>query len=308
MRFCPKCGKRTKTGFCKDCKPVQQIMSKDIILKVCSSCKKIFIAGKWTNLPLNKALEKTAQKAIKDNVIISPLQVSMDIRPGLNTEYILEVRKDQDIFNIPATVSGTYCSSCSKEQGGYFEGVMQLRNINEEIEHFVESFLRENNLTVKKKRFHDNGIDIAVSDKKKLQALARILVTRFGGTFKMSPHLFSRDRQTSRDVYRLSIYYKAPNYKKGDVVKAGEKLILVSELSRQLKGTDLATGKKISVDIKGTKITVLPVLKTTVSKVYPELEVLDPETYQSVPVKNKKDLKVSEKVRIVIDEGKIYVV
>jgi NMD protein affecting ribosome stability and mRNA decay len=52
---------------------------------------------------------------------------------------------------------------------------------------------------------------------------------------------------------------------------------------------------------------VLKPVKTTVSKLEPQIEVLDPDTYQSVPVENSKKLKLGEKVKVVKDKGLFYV-
>ena len=47
MNFCPGCGKRIKAKFCADCLPVEKLDAKEIVVRICSVCKKYFSKNKW---------------------------------------------------------------------------------------------------------------------------------------------------------------------------------------------------------------------------------------------------------------------
>ena len=124
---------------------------------------------------------------------------------------------------------------------------------------------------------------------------------KFGGQLKTSARLYSRDRLTSKELHRVNVFYSPPDYVIGDVVKTKTKLIHVTSLN---KGVNLQTGKKTSIN---NSYKILKPVKTTVSKLYPNLEVMNPKTYQSTPIQNKKKLKLGEKVKVVQDNGSFYV-
>jgi len=130
-----------------------------------------------------------------------------------------------------------------------------------------------------------------------------MLQEKFGGTLKVSPQHFSQDRQTSKVIYRVNVYYEAPDYRIGDVLQIANKLLHVKKVGKTVSGPDLRTGKRLNVKLKDYK--VLKPIKTTVTKIHPNLEVMD-ENFQSVPVQNKKDVKHGEKVKIINDNGSYY--
>ena len=70
-------------------------------------------------------------------------------------------------------------------------------------------------------------------------------------------------------------------------------------------GCDLAKGGNAKILLKGKKIKKLEKFSTQVTKNYPHLEVLHPETYQSVAVLNPKNTK-KLKVNVVIAEKGVY--
>ena len=151
-------------------------------------------------------------------------------------------------------------------------------------------------------------MDIDISDQKKIQNMGHALQKNFGGILKVSPRIFTKDFSTSRDVYRVNVFYEAPKYKKGDVVKIGKKLIAVTSSRDNLSGFDVASGKKVTVDMKNKEYSVLEQYESTVSKTHPHIEIIDPESYQSVPVKNHREVKIDEKVRIINDGGLFCIV
>ncbi|MEK6917141.1 MAG: NMD3-related protein [Nanoarchaeota archaeon] len=308
MEFCPGCGKKSK-GICKDCRPHEEIKVKDINIKFCSVCKKYFYKNRWTTYnDVEAVVKKIAADSIKaEKFTLKLIMPEIQMKPGIEEEISIEVDIDDDIVYIPASITVSYCNICSKNQGDYFEGTLQLRNVDDAIINFIRTFFKKNRVFVSKEKKQKNGIDMNVTDKKRIQNLGVLLQKRFGGSIKVSPHIHTQDRQTSKQVYRVNVLYEAADFKPGDVVKIDNKIILVRKISKTISGVDLATGNNASVDLKNKEYKVLKPMIVKISKVHPELEILDPETYQSIPLRNKKSVKLGEKVGVVSDNGIYYI-
>lgn len=312
MRFCPGCSKKLEKGiFCKKCKPVVELEVKHIHVKICTNCNKYFHKNIWQKYNnLDRAVIKVTRDSIKGSkgLFINPLLPKIEKKPGLTIEFEIEVTRGEDVFDVPSKLEFSYCNNCSKQQGDYFEGVLQLRNIDDNILDFTDNYLKKNKVFVSKEKKQKKGFDFNISNKNKIKQLALLLQKKFGGIIKISPTLHTRDKQTSKNVYRVNVYYEAPDYKLGDVVKVENKLIFVKRMGKTITGIDLKSEKKAAVDMKNKEHSVLIPKKTTISKVHPNIEVLDPETYQSVAVYNKKKVELGEKVKIVNDNGKVYII
>ena len=313
MGFCPGCGKRIRKGqvVCKECRP-DDLKVKDILVKICASCRKYLHKNTWKSYnDLDKAIARIALDNIKENprgLSVSVVLPEFKANPGTDADFSIEITKGEEVFIVPAKLEVTYCNNCSKKQGEYFEGILQLRNVSESILNYVSNYTKKNNIFVSKQVKAKKGIDLYISDQRKVQQLAHHLQKNFGGTLRISPSVFSRDRQTSKDIHRVNVYYEAPEYSVGDVIKTGNKLVHVTGIRKNILGEDLKTGSHVSVDIKDKDYEILKPVKTRVTKIYPVIEVLDPETYQSIAAENKKEVKRDEKVKIVIDRRKYYLI
>ncbi|MFC1648660.1 NMD3-related protein [Nanoarchaeota archaeon] len=183
----------------------------------------------------------------------------------------------------------------------YFEAILQLRNPSKPAQDFALKALGDSIGKIKKVR---NGYDIFVQNKKIAERAGRQVRDEFGGDFNIAPRIFSRDPQTSKELYRLNILVRFPGYQKKDVLKVDNVLLLVTGLGKKLTGKNLMTGKKIIMNYPD-KYELLEKHNTRVVKVKPEVEVLHPENYQAMPLQNKpqKELVIDEKVKVVIDNG-----
>lgn len=308
MGFCPSCGKKTESGFCEDCRPVSELKIKDITFKVCAACNRYFYKNKWDSGSLDSGVTRIVRDAIKD----SEASVTFDLPalkgPGLSEDFEIEIIKDKDTFTVPAKLTSSYCEPCSRKQGKYFEGTLQLRKVNDEVLDFIENYVKQNGFFVADKKETKDGYDLDISNQKKLQTLGQQLKKTFGGTLKVSIRQFTHNRLTSKQVYRVNVYYEAPPYKKGDVVVIDEKAYLLTNVRKTVTAIDLKLDRKITLDVEGKSITMLPKTETRVTKNFPNLEVMDPETFQSTPTRNKMDCSLNEKVKVVNFEGVLYIV
>jgi len=189
----------------------------------------------------------------------------------------------------------------------YFEGILQLRNSNQEIEDFVRRKVRKRTgVFISKEKKLRNGVDFYMSSQHYLQSLGREVQRAFGGELKTSAKLFTRDRQKSRNVHRVNVLVRLPGFVKGDVIDCDGNLIKVVSLGKDNFGINIKTGKRSLFKYKKKKIEVIEIRKTQVAKLYPRLEILNPDDYQPIAVDNArlwKNLKLGEKVKAVFYKG-----
>ncbi|MEA2037630.1 MAG: NMD3-related protein [Nanoarchaeota archaeon] len=94
----------------------------------------------------------------------------------------------------------------------YFQGILQLRNPNEEVINFIANQLKKNEkVWVAKQVKLKTGIDLYVSSNKFLMALGKKLKKSFKGELKTSRKLHTKHRLTSKNVYRVTVCYRVEN-------------------------------------------------------------------------------------------------
>ena len=91
----------------------------------------------------------------------------------------------------------------------YYEAILQLRPNNPLLVLFVKDQLaRRKNVFISKEISTKYGTDLYLTDKKFARDIARKLKQNFNGTIKTSAALYSRDRLTSKLVYRLTVCFR----------------------------------------------------------------------------------------------------
>ncbi|MBD3204065.1 hypothetical protein GF327_07235 [Candidatus Woesearchaeota archaeon] len=312
MKFCPNCGKDVIKGtFCKECRPPPEIRIKDIKIKLCSDCRSYFYKNQWEKYSdLKNSIKRYVHNKLEHKLNDFEIEVilpKINKKPGKETEFEIKVNKNEVYFLLPAKLIFTRCERCTRRKFGYSEGMLQLRNPRKEIIDFIQSKVKKNrDFSIVEKNPVKAGLNIKFNSKKLLFKLGQELEKRFGGTLKTSSSLTGLNTETSKKFYTLSVYYEPYKFSKGDVIKTDKKLIQVTKPGKQVYGKDLILDRSVSIDLKNKDYEIKKKYKTRVSKVHPEIEVLDPETYQSVEVENKADVKPGEKVKVVLDKGRMY--
>ena len=109
----------------------------------------------------------------------------------------------------------------------YYEGKLQLRNPNEEVINFIrnqfklrnsknfeslensKNFQKHNEkVWIAKQETVKNGMDLYISSNRFLLALGKKLKKSFKGELKKSRKLHSKDRQTSKTTYRVTVLFR----------------------------------------------------------------------------------------------------
>lgn len=129
----------------------------------------------------------------------------------------------------------------------YYQGILQLRDINDEILNFVRNQIKKRSDTaVTKTVKFSNGVDLYITSQKFIRILGKKLKESFGGELKITSKLHTRNKQ-GKDLYRVNVLFKLSKYKKGDVVSVrGDKVRLI-RIGKKIFAKDLKTGKKVTI-------------------------------------------------------------
>lgn len=132
----------------------------------------------------------------------------------------------------------------------YFEGTLQLRNPNEEVVEYVWNEVDRNadrHVYIQKAVRVSTGLDYYMTSNKFLKTLGKKLQERFGGELKMSAKLFSRDKQTSKEMYRLTVMFRAPDFCKGEEIEFKGEKYCVTGIGKKVFLKNPKTGKKVVI-------------------------------------------------------------
>ena len=138
-----------------------------------------------------------------------------------------------------------------KSHNQYFEGILQLRNPSDKlIESTIKEIEKKGDVSIANIIKVKNGVDVYVSSQRFLRTLGRKLQNRFGGHLEVSTKLHTKNRLTSRDVHRVNVLLKLPNFKKGDIVEyKGEKIKIIG-MKKKVLAKHIKTGKKLTLNFK----------------------------------------------------------
>ena len=131
----------------------------------------------------------------------------------------------------------------------YYEGILQLRNPNEEVLDFVLKLVKKRDIAlISKKEKVRNGFDFCLTSQKFLQHIGKKLKRHFQGELKISSRLHTRSRITGKDVYRVNVLFRMHEFRKGDVVDyKGEKIRIIG-ISKKILAKDSKTGRKLTLN------------------------------------------------------------
>ena len=133
----------------------------------------------------------------------------------------------------------------------YYEGILQLRNPNKEILDFFQGLMnKRQDVFISKVEELKNGMDIYLSSKKYLRQIGKNLQQKFGGELVISAEHYSRDRITSKDMFRVSVMYRYFDVKKGDIIFFREEKIKILHVGKRLHAINISTGRKLFLEFK----------------------------------------------------------
>ncbi len=291
---------------------------KQVSLRYCEHSMTYRLNNRWKEYDdLSEVLHKTVLSILKKKI---GKDVDIKVDPVMKGEKIKELiitakrGKDTEQKRVKAIVDKTMNPSLSKKFSKSLEGTLQLRNVDERMfERLQEELERseKNFCHVTELREKGTSIDIDLTSQKEIEHIAKSMQKEFGGELKMDYKLHTRDRQTQKELHRLTATVRFPDVKKGDIISAGDNAYeVLGMIGDKMKLLNLDTGKKESIG-QSEEHEKLTKTKAVVAQTNPEIMAIDPETYQMVQVilkneKNSKKIRIDQKLDVVKSNRKLY--
>ncbi len=318
-RRCAVCGKETEFEICANCYLERYSIYEFhpyIELRLCPKCGKAYSAG-WKER--DEALFETISKNFSHDPEFHISSFEIEER-NENSGVILiegEFRGERISYTLPFELRQKFetCERCSRIAGGYFESIIQLRAENRDIEReeierakrLIDEAIEKSNHSlafISKIVERREGVDYYLGDRNLAKKVAKRIEEELGGKLTESKKLSGR--KDGRDVYRITYSIRFKEYRDGDVVKDGNRILLVTNAVKD-KGVD-PSGK--SYRLKRPKLiarreelerTFIVNLDKSV------VEVLNPRNQEVVQVERKADYNIGESVFYFEDRGKPFI-
>ena len=338
--FCVECGKEDeiyKDGVCLTCYLKNKKFSKGpeiIDLPICMNCQGYKYKNTWTN----DLLEDTLQKIIKNNFKINKELQKVNITIDFNetsqvlesTVYISGLIQEKEIkekHKLLFRLRKTVCEVCSRQFGGYYEALIQIRtekrkfsrveliDLKSTIKTIIENMQDKGNRTlfITDIAEEHGGLDFYISDKNAAFNISKMLLDKYGGFIKQSST--NTGMKDSKQIYKMTYLVRIPPYKKGDFIKVGDNYYQIKNLyQNKIKLINLSNWEENSLDVKNLeKVKILgnQDLLTNmifISQTKDELQLMDEKTYELHTVKKPKEIEYSaKKIEVIKIDNLLFV-
>ena len=127
----------------------------------------------------------------------------------------------------------------------YFEGTLQLRNVDKKVVQWVKKQIeKRKDIWIAKQGKVKGGWDLYISSWRYLLALGKELQKKYGGELKKSRKLYSVNKQTSKELYRVTVMFKMHKQKTGDVINYKGEKYKITKLGNTIQAKNINTGKR----------------------------------------------------------------
>lgn len=312
---CPECGAPTEEGeLCDECyaDEVESLeVPEEVEVRVCGRCGSYVREGGWTSHDEPLPDEELAVNAVKDalgvHIEAREPRVSVGVESQdtntleVNVELVAYVRgyRVEDERAVRVSLNYETCPTCAKRSGGYYESVVQIRaegrdpteaETERALEHAYNIAGRDygdRDTFVTKTQEVRGGLDIYMSTSDAGLQIARRMTEEYGGGYDDSATLVGE--KEGEELYRVTYAVSLPEFVPGDIVDIEGTPILVTQNEGVLKGLGLRTGDRRSYSDPspeglGYADEAEPTTVVNISEDGDEIQVLDPETYETVTV------------------------
>jgi nonsense-mediated mRNA decay protein 3 len=337
--FCVECGKEEpifKNGVCLSCYQKHTQFSKGpaiLDITMCPRCS----AYKYKNTWLQESFPEILRRYVKDAFRINPELKSATIESECKQQDkmfacrvfisgFLEHQQITEQHPLTVRIRRSTCEICSREAGGYFEAILQIRAeqrtlsntelgiLRSAVENLVGQFQDggKRGLFITDIDENRQGLDFFLSEKGTALTIAKKIQEQFGGVFKQSAS--AAGMKDSRQVYRMTYLVRIPSYRKGDFFSLGDTFFYISSLhGTKVRAIALSNWEEKVIEgkhIQPSKIVGgLELVKEmiVVSQSKTELQLMDPKTYATIEIRKPKTMSVeSPMIKTVKLEGQVF--
>jgi nonsense-mediated mRNA decay protein 3 len=322
--FCVECGKEEpiyRNGVCLACYLKHAQFSKGpaiLDITLCPRCSSYRYKNTW----VIESFQEVLDRHVKDVFSISPELHNVEIQTTcqeqdrvyqcmVHISGVIEHQIVTEQYPLTVRIKHTTCEVCSREAGGYYEAVLQIRaaqrSFSKEELHtlrsLVETMVGQLQESGKRGLFitdYDEkreGLDFFLSEKTTAFSIAKKIQEQYGGEFKQSAA--SAGMKDSRQIYRMTYLVRLPAYRKGDFFSYENVFYMIQSLHEQkTRGIDLATWDEKAIDGKN----ILPSRifggqelireMIVVSQTTNDIQLMDPKTYLTIEIRKPKPVSV----------------
>ncbi len=133
----------------------------------------------------------------------------------------------------------------------YFEAILQLRDVADEVVDFVDDQIDRKNIPLAKVKKVTNGYDYYLGDGNLAKNLGKSLQEEFGGEFTVTASLFSW--KDGKGIYRITVLFRGISFKKGDQVDYQGEAYTILVLGKKMMLKNLNNGKKVHLRYQDMK-------------------------------------------------------
>ena len=138
--------------------------------------------------------------------------------------------------------------SMEGKHGSYYEAILQLRDVSQEVIDFAEDEIARLKMHVAKVIPFKNGYDYLLSDNTLTRRIGKSLQTKFGGKIEETSSLWGVKKD--REVYRVTVLFRGVPFKKNEFVDYQGEEYQVKTLGKDVLIQNTKTGKKVHIKYK----------------------------------------------------------
>ncbi len=124
----------------------------------------------------------------------------------------------------------------------YFEAILQLRDVSEEIVKLAYAEIARAKIHIAKTENFKTGLDVYLADAPFTKNLAKSLQQKFGGKYQVTASLFSQ--HDGKEIYRITVLFRGLSFSRNDIVEYKGEDYKIQALGKEIVLNHLITGKK----------------------------------------------------------------
>ena len=133
----------------------------------------------------------------------------------------------------------------------YYEAILQLRDVKQEVHDFVADELKKAKIPVTEVKTIKTGTDLYVADSDFTVALGRKLQRKYGGKTLTTSSLYGA--KGGKQIYRVTVLFRGVPFKKNDIVTYCDEEYTIKGMAKDILIQNNKSGKKIHISYENMK-------------------------------------------------------
>lgn len=273
---CLRCGKQEQfsDNLCQDCliDTLEPFSYPEVVHgTVCPTCFRVQMGRSWLEsmedfsdaalFVARNNIETTIDlKMVDPDIFVESADQSLFRISGRASGYFKGLRLQQEV-RMEVRLKKSQCIWCSKQQGNYFEAIIQLRGLDGFSEEEVWDLLgdikdeiyransRDPGAFLTKEEKVRGGYDLYLGSKSFSRALAQKYHEMYGGETKSSSTLYGR--KDGNDIYRDTYLIRFPGFRTGDYLLSGKGPLRIGKINPgRINCLELVSKNTLSIDMR----------------------------------------------------------